>query len=206
MSEYLIVPLAKQRDQLAISKSLHAHGGALTARRGRYWVAGTKLRLSHVGCPWSRAATARRTFSPVSGRTRKLHRADQREGIIGHDFRAAAKSIAPEVAGVCVRHTVPAARVAGPVGRSGRLAHHLGEPLRRDRATAGRPRCCSARWTQIGSPSSSRVIASFARPVSSELSLGPYLQTRHDRLGNFRALAVAEGCRLPVGRAVRLPA
>jgi O-6-methylguanine DNA methyltransferase len=79
MSEYLIVPLTKQRDQLPISKSLHAHDGTLTARRGRYWVAATdNVRLSHVGLDDGRPATARRTFSPVSGRTRKVHRSDQR--------------------------------------------------------------------------------------------------------------------------------
>lgn len=182
MSEYLILPLAKRRDQLPISKSLHAHDVTLTARRGRY------LLVSQ----WPDAKIA-------------PHRS-ARERIRGHDFRAAAKSIASEVARVCVRHTVPAARVAGPVASSGRLTHYLGAPLRRDRATAGRTRC----WQRGGRKSGRlhhRVSSRHSRDrCPLELSLRPYLQRRHDRLGNFSALAVAEGHRLPVVGEVKLPA
>jgi hypothetical protein len=43
----------------------------------------------------------------------------------GYDFRPSAKSIAFEVARVCVRHTVSAARVAEPVASCVRLKQKL---------------------------------------------------------------------------------
>jgi hypothetical protein len=131
---------------------------------------------------------ARRTFSPVSGRTRKLHRTDQRAKELEATIFALPQNQSRPKLRAFVRGTPFQLRVwRGLLQVPAGLAHYLRAPLRRDRATAGRPRC----W-QRGERKSDRL----HHPVSSrhsrdrcprELSLGPDLQTHHDRLGNFRA-------------------
>jgi len=77
--------------------------------------------------------------------------------------------------------------------RAGRFAHDARATLRRDPSTAGRARCWKRRWCKSDRVHHSLSPRDPRDRRARQLSLGPAPQTRHDRLGNFRALAIAEG-------------
>ena len=153
-----------------------------------------------------KVAMARRTFSPVSGRTRKLHRTDQRAKELEATIFALPQNQSRPKLRAFVRGTPFQLRVwrgllqvpAGSLTTYGRLS-----------AAIEQPQAARAVGSAVGANPIAFIIPCH-RVIPETGVVGNYrwdpIRKRAMIGWEISALAVAEGRRLPTGGAIRLPA